>query len=530
MLASNRLKQLCSIVFGLVLTGANAIARQPVSPFNQLAPFSEPLPQDNFLVFLENLTSVTNIFQLEAQGLTQGRPALEPWAGSYWPIHQGVLGLRFADRGFPRSKQFIENYSYIQSRPAGLLVASGEVNKLSPSEKYDLLIGDSDWSLTRFMWNKGLDGFMRDGFVAGWTGICHGWSGVSHMGIPAAEKSVTVTGVTGHRITFYPQDIKGLQSWLWADSAPSTLRAGDRCRQSVVDRDPFLRPVDPACLDSNPATWHLAITNKIGLHQQSFAVDISAGTEVWNYPVTSYDYSYFNPRTFMSSHSLKPSIEAIANLKGDKYAAYRHPNAKYVVGIAMDVFHAGLISPHVGTSKSNVYQTKPFIYDLELDENFNIIGGEWYSKDRPDFLWAYPVGSMAGNREDSLLEGATWSTSESLPLEFAERARTAASRGKVLNKIANVLLAASAKTPVTDGDSEPIVEDEPIATNPPPPADNNNPPTEDPVTPPVVPPVEPPVAPVDPPVEDPVTPPVEPPVEPPVTPVDPPTEPPPVIG
>lgn len=456
----------------------SAQSRQPVPLDGMLVPFSEPLPEDNFLVFLENLTTVSNVIQLDEHGLAAGRTSFEPWAGSYWPIHQGLLANRFADSSFPKSKQFMQNYSSYQSKPSDYMVSTGNVNQLSPAEKYDLLVGDRDWSLTRHMWQKGLSGFQTDGFVATWTGICHGWSAATSMGIKQPEKSVSVTDVSGnYRITFYPQDIKGLQSFLWANSAPTSIQAGNRCRQAYIDRDPFQRPLDPSCLDSNPMTWHLAATNRVGIQQNSFVMDSSSGTEVWNYPVMSYDYSYFNPRTFESSHSLKSSIELLSNLKADKYAAFRSPRAKYVVGVAMDVFHPALISPRTGASAGNVLQYNAFIYDLELDENYNIVGGEWYSKDRPDFLWSFPKDSQALTREDSqITEG--WDISSRISSDTASKAQSASLRGKVLSTIANALYAAS----IGSSAEEPVAPDEPIdsgnpsqPTDPTPPVEPENP-------------------------------------------------------
>ena len=406
-------------------------------------PYSEPLPDDSFEIFLDNLVSIKNIYQLDAQGLAKGHSSFEPWAGSYWPIHQGLLANRYTDSQFPKSKIFIDNYNNFQSRPSGLLLASGNINQLSPAEKYDLLVGDHNWTLTNHMWQKGLSGFQTDGFVATWTGICHGWSAATSMGVKQSEKSVTVTDVTGnYRITFYPEDINGLHSYIWANSAPESIQAGNRCRQDFVERDPFLRPLDPSCLDSNPMTWHLAVTNRLGIYQSSFVMDSSYGTEVWNYPIMAYDYSYFNPRTFESSHSLKASIEPIEMLKADKYSASRSLRVKYVVGVAMDVFHPALVVPRLGPSTENVLQYNAFIYDLELDENFTIIGGEWYSKERPDFLWSFPKGSLAGTREDSVVVGS-WDISLNLTKEIADLAQSASARGKVLSTIANALQAAS---------------------------------------------------------------------------------------
>ena len=51
-------------------------------------PFSEPLPDDDFKIFLENQSYVSSIYSLQNTRLTQGHTQYEIWAGSYWPIHQ----------------------------------------------------------------------------------------------------------------------------------------------------------------------------------------------------------------------------------------------------------------------------------------------------------------------------------------------------------------------------------------------------------------------------------------------------------
>lgn len=419
-----------------------------------LAPFSEPLPEDNFMIFLDNVTAVTNIFQLQTQGLTKGKSAFEPWANSYWPTHQGMLANRFSDPSFPKSKVFMTNYEYFQSRPPEAMIAAGEINHLSPAEKYDLLVGDHNWSLTRSMWQKGLADVATDGGVATWTGICHGWSGATHMGTKQPQNAISVTDVTGsYSILFYPDDIAALLSFLWADSSPESIRAGNRCKQPVVLKDPHNRPLDPACLDSNPMSWHLAITNRVGLYGKSFVMDSSAGPEVWNYPISSYDYSYFNPRTFESSHSLAASIVPISYILNDKYSQSRSPRAKYLVGIAMDVFHPALISPRTGSPNGNTIHSESYAYDLELDEAYNVVGGEWYSHDRPDFMWSFHEGAKATNREDDAIV-EVWDGKTALPASYADNAIRASERGRVLSKITEALQLKSLETPVTDQISE----------------------------------------------------------------------------
>ena len=413
-------------------------------------PFSEPLAGDNFMIFLENLTAVTNIFQLQDQGLTKGKTKIEPWASSYWPIHQGLLANRYADPSFPKSKVFVENYTYFASRPPEALLAAGQMNQLSPAEKYDLLVGDSNWTLTKAMWQKGLGDLATDGSVQTWTGICHGWSGAVHMGLKQPQNAVAATDVTGrYSIVFYPSDIEAYLSFLWSDSSPPSIQAGQRCKQAVIAKDPYNRPLDPACLDSNAMTWHLAITNRVGLYGISFVMDADAAAQVWNYPVSSYDYSYFNPRTFESTHNLKQAIAPIQYVLTDKFTPYRSPKAKYLVGIVMDVFHPALIAPRTGSPKGNTMHSETYAYDLELDANYNIVGGEWYSHDHPDFLWTFHAGDKAQNRED-LAINEVWDARTALPEVYAEQAIKASQRGKILSRITEALQTQSLKSVVTN--------------------------------------------------------------------------------
>ncbi len=435
-------KSILGYLSGIFLAASVATATATatgVRTATKLRPFSEPLPEDNFMVFLENLSAVTNINQLHAQGLTKGKSVIEPWANSYWPIHQGLLANRFSDSNFPGSKVFIKNYEYFQSRPPEAMIASGEINHLSPAEKYDLLVGDTKWTLTHAMWQRGLTNLADDGGVATWTGICHGWAGATHMGVKQPQNAIHVTDVTGsYSILFYPDDVAALLSFLWADSSPASLKAGNRCKQDQVVKDPHNRPLDPACLDSNPMSWHLAITNRVGLYGKSFVMDASAGPQVWNYPIASYNYSYFNPRTFESSHSLQASIVPLSYILNDKYSQSRSAKTKYLVGITMDVYHPALISPITGSPKGNTIHSESYAYDLELDEAYNIVGGEWYSHDRPDFIWTFHEDAKATNREDAAIT-EVWDGVTALPLSYSENAIKASQRGRVLSKIAEVL-------------------------------------------------------------------------------------------
>ncbi len=412
----------------------------------RFTPFSEPLTDDSYQTFLENLTSVKNIYELEIRGLAQGSVENEIWSGSYWPVHKGLLSYRYADSNRPTSLKFSVNYQYFQSNPPGNFLVQARIDQMSPAEKYDLLTGNSDWSLSQYMWKKGLVDYDAGREVATWAGICHGWAAATHQGVKMPLHSVVVPDATNTlQIKFYPHDIKGLVSYLWAESSPNSIRAGNRCRQNEVVKDIYLRPVDPSCLDGNPMSWHLAITNRLGQYKNSFVMDSAWGDEVWNYGVSAYDYSYFNPKTYETLHSLNRAIEPLETLASDRFKTYRSPRAKYIVGIIMDVFHPALVEPNATENTNITYQTNKFYYDLELDENYEIVGGEWYSQDRPDFIWTFPAGSAAQPREDFALSETPWSGTEPVPALYSEKAREASARGKVLNSIVQVLLDQSQK-------------------------------------------------------------------------------------
>ncbi|TXH78861.1 MAG: hypothetical protein E6Q85_01005, partial [Thiothrix sp.] len=52
-------------------------------------------------------------------------------------------------------------------------------------------------------------------------------------------------------------------------------------------------------------------------------------------------------------------------------------------------------------------QQVAYEYDLELDANDVIIGGEWYRNEHPDFLWTPTKGTPAQTRYEAVASG-TW--------------------------------------------------------------------------------------------------------------------------
>jgi hypothetical protein len=167
---------------------------------------------------------------------------------------------------------------------------------------------------------------------------------------------------------------------------------GTRCLVQDPAEDAVGRVIDPGCFDVNPGTWHMAIVNQMGLDKRSFVFDATYDIQVWNYPVAAYKYQYFNPQTLAVSKKLAGSVADIRDFTIDKFKTYRSPDARYVVGVAMDLTYVIPTLPSMRPVTSSLYHTVKYVYDLELDETGQIIGGEWYSNFHPDFLWNFPAG------------------------------------------------------------------------------------------------------------------------------------------
>lgn len=87
---------------------------------------------------------------------------------------------------------------------------------LSPSEKYDLIVGDLNFALTQSMWAQGKEYYDIDGKVEEWMGLCHGWAPASIVE-PRPVRIVEVMSPDQKwKVVFNPSEIKGLVSYNWA--------------------------------------------------------------------------------------------------------------------------------------------------------------------------------------------------------------------------------------------------------------------------------------------------------------------------
>lgn len=382
---------------------------------------------------------------MEELGLKSAELAEMPWSDSYWPISQGILGNRYANSRFAgRGHDWKSYYDFINAKDGSLKSILERANPLeldilSPSEKYDLLIGTlqgpnrvyEQGYLTPHMWTEGQGYWNSYGKVEEWMGICHGWAIAAFMA-PRPKTTVTTKAADEKTdLVFFPADIKGLTSYLWGKVQTPTRFIGGRCNDKDAKKDPGTgRVLDEDCFDTNPGIWHVSVVNQIGLAKRSMVMDATYDYEVWNHPIVSYKYRYFNPQT--GGRALYPRMGkvAVADFTNDKFKKFRSPQTTHVIGIEMDVVYVIETEPNQNPTDSeanDATKSVRYMYDLELNAQGQIIGGEWYSNGHPDFLWMPVDGSRAVSFGDSgISDPKAWKPGQPVPAFWRDLAvRTA---------------------------------------------------------------------------------------------------------
>lgn len=335
---------------------------------------SAPSSNDSPASFFRSTGYVSNIFSLPTS-----KRLVQPWSGSYWPLNYGGISWRYS-----ASYQIYNQPGDHNSRYGTSTFSTYIRDNYSPAEKYDFLVGDYSYTLTRYTRS-------RRGRAALWEGICHGWAPAS-IREPAPRRSVTLYASDGKTpVTFYPDDIKAIASQYYASAIKNykTDIMGD----------------NGTSYNNNPASFYLAITNLIGLRHTPMIYDASLGGAIWNYPAYFYSTSFYNP-IYNTASNINGSMVSInlARASSSYNARIAANNASYgtyyLIGVIMSVQYTNETQPRRGATNPNATAGKTYNFILELDGRFNVIGGTWVSSDRPDFIWK--INEAYGIRKDSL--------------------------------------------------------------------------------------------------------------------------------
>ena len=293
-----------------------------------------------------NESLISNFDSLPLEGMIEDKVKI--WPASHWQNYLGNISYRW-------SAASNQSFTYpLYNKSEILLLEPHEISVLSPAEKLDLLRGNYTFPMARKLFNK------HSPNTPTWHGICHGMAVAAiHHDEPIPVK---LTNADGIEIDFYSSDIKGLLSYFYAYHGKASYKQlGKRCYKENSKKR--------ACLGLNPASFHLILANNNGLKGESFVVDIDSGPEVWNHVIQSYSSYIVN----------EVEVDFTSSLKAVKR-----------VRVQTAVEYAGLIVPKfdpvIGTNNESYFQQN-YDYFLELDKNGDVVGGEWISDRRPDFIW-----------------------------------------------------------------------------------------------------------------------------------------------
>jgi hypothetical protein len=293
----------------------------------------------------------TALADLPLTGKTRSRP----WSDSYWPNFQGGLANRWNDPNYP------DPFNYTLNDETNVRKMSSEqLSQLSPAEKYDIYMGNFEYPLVKMERSR------TSADDPGWFGLCHGWAPAS---LNFAEPQPTVVkGPSGIDIPFGSSDIKALLT-LAQQFGTNTRVMGERCNADLIANPEKGR--DPACRDVNAGSFHIALTNLLGIAERGFVAEISRGQEVWNQPVYAFTSKIVD--------------------QSDEVPAGSAPGTVKIAHISTTMNYVAEIGAHwdnplpvidVADDPSVILE-----YSVELDATGMIIGGEWTTDDHPDFLW-----------------------------------------------------------------------------------------------------------------------------------------------
>ena len=332
-----------------------------------------------------------------------GRTAHEAWPSSYWPTYEDSVNHRWqygklspAEKYDKAFNNWVPEANFMSYKPFS------RDNATSWDPEYYQKLGPFATYVSEYKGNKqdrdaSIAAGVADGSATGrpdewpvehWWGLCHAW-------VPAAMlEDRPLQAVEYNGVRFEVGDIEALLIAAYDRSNASML--GDRCNEGhgnddltsyypkEVERDESGRPTNVACRDTNPGSFHVIMTNFLGINKKSYAEDRTYDYQVWNQPMVEYEVSKLVEIDIATANSL-------LNVTGTTYTFNSGAVKLYEVEATTYYLGESLASTQPQPASSNTYSDDHH-YILEVDAAGNIIGGEWL-KNRwgqiryPDFLW-----------------------------------------------------------------------------------------------------------------------------------------------
>jgi hypothetical protein len=394
--------------------------------------------------FFGNSTFTPNIYLIPQAGQIKRTP----WSSTYWATKYGGISVRYSPSRNSQKGNWRTSVS-AYSQPAEFRansrfgnIASQVNGYYSPAEKYDVSVGDTMFTMTNYAKNEGYQYARTSGDVPSWYGICHGWCPASYI-FPRPVRPVSVKSAFGITVRFLPDDLKALASQYFATVKYTTRWIGQRC-QSAQGSARWSR--DATCRSLNPGSFLVAIGNWMGINGKGATIDPKADPEIWNQPLKSYSLRYYNIRTNQFYASPKSAMIPVSQLRycgsswcRSAYAGAQSSGAAYVVGAFMRVTYVVETNPvYASYSKPDALKTGNFDSFIELDEDGNVIGGDWRYRDYPNFMWRPDEDMPILGVSDEAITSFTGTREDAQQLTV--HARTASKKGQVLKSWIDFML------------------------------------------------------------------------------------------
>lgn len=274
------------------------------------------------------------------------------WSSDYWARYKGGINYRW-NAARPTGFNLIS-----PTKTQALQMSQAELRALAPSEKWDLFIGRYDYPVKREVNNYASPNRPT------WEGICDGWAGAA-MNFDEPQP-IVVSNPDGVQVPFGSSDIKALLSWYYAKKfTDGHSQMGRRCYGTNTGS------TDRCDHDLNAGAFHLILANRIGAQGTTFIADMDRNREVWNH--IAYDYrSTIRYRNLAPRSTSAPGTVRVARVR---------TVVSYVFLLRSNTWE-----PVLGTSRQRL-SSRTYEYYLDLDASGRIIGGDWITSQRPDFLW-----------------------------------------------------------------------------------------------------------------------------------------------
>jgi hypothetical protein len=350
-----------------------------------------------------------------------------PWSDNYWESDWGGISLRWntlrVEQLDPEGTESLDKYAQFNYSPPTQAqikaMSKDELKKLSPAEKYDILMGRYDYPTVRAERER-THPSMDD-----WQGICHGWVPAS---INHAEPVPTeLVGADGTVVPFGSSDIKALLSHYYGVTAYDYARGNrtlrnnngileyldqvdsfdlsrwlavpqnftpfvdgysvevsrlypDRTYKGVIEALNLVSQIGQrpekrdlfgvkGIKDPNAGAFHVVMANQLGLLKRSIVGNINKklrNGEIWNQPLVGYS-------TQILKDKLKKHGQSTVDVR---------TKLVYVSEIAQRW------EPVINTPVQR-YAEMEFEYQLELQDG-RIVGGKWEKRaQHPSFLWKH---------------------------------------------------------------------------------------------------------------------------------------------